>query len=54
MEIPVPVSYTHLAGKSTILNRMVEQFGELPDKTVMEKDMLFATLETSVDRKSVV
>ena len=41
------VGYTN-AGKSTILNRMVEQFGELPDKTVMEKDMLFATLETSV------
>ena len=41
------VGYTK-AGKSTILNRMVEQFGELPDKTVMEKDMLFATLETSV------
>lgn len=40
------VGYTN-AGKSTILNRMVEQFGELPDKTVMEKDMLFATLETS-------
>ena len=34
--------------KRQILNRMVEQFGELPDKTVMEKDMLFATLETSV------
>ena len=29
------VGYTN-AGKSTILNRMVEQFGELPDKTVME------------------
>ena len=41
------VGYTN-AGKSTILNRMVEQFGELPEKTVMEKDMLFATLETSV------
>lgn len=41
------VGYTN-AGKSTILNRMVEQFGELPDKTVMEKDMLFATLDTTV------
>lgn len=41
------VGYTN-AGKSTILNRMVEQFGELPEKKVMEKDMLFATLETSV------
>lgn len=41
------VGYTN-AGKSTILNRMVEQFGQTADKTVMEKDMLFATLETSV------
>ncbi len=41
------VGYTN-AGKSTILNRMVERFGEGTDKTVMEKDMLFATLETSV------
>jgi len=41
------VGYTN-AGKSTIMNRMVEAFGDLPDKTVLEKDMLFATLETSV------
>lgn len=41
------VGYTN-AGKSTIMNRMVEQFGQISDKTVMEKDMLFATLETSV------
>ncbi len=41
------VGYTN-AGKSTILNRMVEKYGECPQKTVMEKDMLFATLETSV------
>jgi len=41
------VGYTN-AGKSTIMNRMVEAYGELPDKTVLEKDMLFATLETSV------
>lgn len=41
------VGYTN-AGKSTILNRMVESFGEKTDKTVLEKDMLFATLETSV------
>ena len=47
MKTAAIVGYTN-AGKSTILNRMVEQFGELPDKTVMEKDMLFATLETSV------
>ena len=47
MKTAAIVGYTN-AGKSTILNRMVEQFGELPEKTVMEKDMLFATLETSV------
>ena len=41
------VGYTN-AGKSTIMNRMVEQFGQMSDKTVLEKDMLFATLETSV------
>lgn len=41
------VGYTN-AGKSTILNRMVEHYGECPEKTVLEKDMLFATLETSV------
>lgn len=41
------VGYTN-AGKSTILNRLVERFGESPDKTVIEKNMLFATLETSV------
>ena len=41
------VGYTN-AGKSTILNRMVEKYGESPQKTVLEKDMLFATLETNV------
>lgn len=41
------VGYTN-AGKSTILNRMVDSYGEGTDKTVMERDMLFATLETSV------
>ena len=41
------VGYTN-AGKSTVLNHMLEQFGECPEKTVMEKEMLFATLETSV------
>lgn len=41
------VGYTN-AGKSTILNRMVDCYGGLPGKTVLEKDMLFATLETSV------
>ena len=41
------VGYTN-AGKSTVMNRMVEQFGQVSEKTVLEKDMLFATLETSV------
>lgn len=41
------VGYTN-AGKSTIMNRLVEQYGEGRDKTVLEKDMLFATLDTSV------
>lgn len=41
------VGYTN-AGKSTILNRMLAEFGKVPDKQVLEKDMLFATLETSV------
>lgn len=41
------VGYTN-AGKSTIMNRLVEQYGESREKTVLEKDMLFATLDTSV------
>ncbi len=41
------VGYTN-AGKSTILNRMVDLYGEGREKTVLEKDMLFATLDTSV------
>lgn len=41
------VGYTN-AGKSTIMNQLVEKYGEKPDKKVLEKDMLFATLETSV------
>lgn len=41
------VGYTN-AGKSTILNRLVDRYGDRPEKTVLEKDMLFATLETSV------
>lgn len=39
--------YTN-AGKSTILNRMVSLYGKAEGKEVVEKDMLFATLETSV------
>lgn len=41
------VGYTN-AGKSTILNRLVERYGERKEKTVTEKDMLFATLDTAV------
>lgn len=41
------VGYTN-AGKSTILNHMVEMYGEKREKTVLEKDMLFATLDTNV------
>lgn len=41
------VGYTN-AGKSTIMNRMVDLYGENNEKTVLEKDMLFATLETNV------
>lgn len=41
------VGYTN-AGKSTIMNRLVERYGQASEKTVTEKDMLFATLDTSV------
>ncbi len=47
------VGYTN-AGKSTIMNRMVELYGDnrgkeyAKEKTVLEKDMLFATLDTNV------
>lgn len=41
------VGYTN-AGKSTIMNRLVESYGESREKTVQEKDMLFATLDTAV------
>lgn len=48
-EIPVValVGYTN-SGKSTIMNVMMELYGSSADKQVLEKDMLFATLETSV------
>ncbi|MBY0595265.1 GTPase HflX [Bacillus bingmayongensis] len=48
-EIPVVslVGYTN-AGKSTIMNTMLEIFNGSVEKQVFEKDMLFATLETSV------
>ncbi|MBU3130747.1 GTPase HflX [Clostridium tagluense] len=49
MEIPVIalVGYTN-AGKSSIMNAMMNLFNGSIDKQVFEKDMLFATLETSV------
>lgn len=43
----VLVGYTN-AGKSTILNKLVGKYGENKEKTVLEKDMLFATLDTRV------
>ena len=41
------VGYTN-AGKSTILNHMLALYGENKEKVVLEKDMLFATLDTNV------
>lgn len=41
------VGYTN-AGKSTILNHMLARYGENREKTVLEQDMLFATLDTNV------
>lgn len=41
------VGYTN-AGKSTLMNAMVEIYKKSEEKKVFEKDMLFATLETSV------
>lgn len=41
------VGYTN-AGKSTIMNQLLTQIGQEDHKQVFEKDMLFATLETSV------
>ncbi|WP_019244191.1 MULTISPECIES: GTPase HflX [Bacillus] len=48
-EIPVVslVGYTN-AGKSTIMNSMLEVFNQNSEKQVFEKNMLFATLETSI------
>ncbi|KEK22985.1 GTPase HflX [Bacillus gaemokensis] len=48
-EVPVVslVGYTN-AGKSTTMNAMLEIFNGSIEKQVFEKDMLFATLETSV------
>lgn len=41
------VGYTN-AGKSSLMNYMIDRFVKDEDKKVIEKDMLFATLETSV------
>lgn len=41
------VGYTN-AGKSTLMNYMVDRFVKDDEKRVFEEDMLFATLETSV------
>ena len=41
------VGYTN-AGKSTLLNRMMDKYAGDEAKKVLEKDMLFATLETTV------
>lgn len=41
------VGYTN-AGKSTMMNRLLALYGGPEEKQVMEKDMLFATLETTV------
>ena len=49
LEVPVIalVGYTN-AGKSTIMNAMIDLYHQSTEKQVFEKDMLFATLETSV------
>jgi len=41
------VGYTN-AGKSTVMNALIERYQKREEKKVFEKDMLFATLETSV------
>lgn len=41
------VGYTN-AGKSSLMNYMIDRFVKDDDKRVLEEDMLFATLETSV------
>lgn len=41
------VGYTN-AGKSTIMNAMIDLYGMDQEKKVLEKDMLFATLDTTV------
>ncbi len=43
------VGYTN-AGKSTIMNAMLDAYMQKEEKKVLEKDMLFATLDTTVRR----
>lgn len=52
-EVPVValVGYTN-AGKSTILNGMMDASNAMEEKRVFEKNMLFATLETAVRKIS--
>lgn len=45
------VGYTN-AGKSTLMNRMLDKYTRDASKKVLEKDMLFATLDTTVRRIS--
>jgi len=47
------VGYTN-AGKSTIMNRLLAMSNREEEKQVFEKDMLFATLDTSVRRIETV
>lgn len=50
-ELPLAamVGYTN-AGKSTLMNRLLRISGSTTEKEVFEKDMLFATLDTSIRR----
>jgi len=43
------MGYTN-AGKSTIMNAMIDAYMKSEEKKVLEKDMLFATLDTTVRR----
>lgn len=46
------VGYTN-AGKSTLMNRLLDRYMQDGEKKVLEQDMLFATLETTVRRIDV-
>lgn len=46
------VGYTN-AGKSTLMNKMLDKYTRDASKKVLEKDMLFATLDTTVRRIKV-